>query len=365
MPLLQHILTPLIVQTTCISTLKKMRGVFLQLRSRQSLSGDNDQDDFHELAFDIKRALFTFEHTSNRAVMRVCWFRLHQLVMCSFWFVSYIAGVQSATQPVTWVTRMAKLCSWFICGYYRGTIRCHNLTSASFIFTLQEFAQELILLVDIMGQLHDAEQEAQRYRGPWGWLQKTVNRVAQTIRPIFLIGKRESMRGPTFGTKQGVRKTLRRKFCESRHLGLDQLLNVPPANLVPLEPRYSPKSAFPKIHRHTPNTAQTPARSTLDRYGRLQRHIWDIFNRLKEGDLRYSFKVGVSTAILATPAFIDSTRPIFLEWRGEWALISVSEVVSALSPRVFEVPPVLRCHGSNHWSSKSELHLVSSRLKSF
>lgn len=222
MPLLQHILIPLIVQTACISTLKKIRGVFLQLRSRQSLSGENDQDEFHELAFDIKRALFTFENTSNHAVMRVRWFWLHQLVTCSFWFVSYIAVVLPATQLVMLVTRMEKLCSWSICGYHQGTVGCHNLTSASFIFTLQEFAQELMLLVDIMGQLHDAEQEAQRYRGPWGWLQKTVSRVAQTIRPIFLRGKREPMRGPSFGTKQGVRKTLRRKFCESRHLGLDQ-----------------------------------------------------------------------------------------------------------------------------------------------
>ena len=210
---------------------------------------------------------------------------------------------------------------------------CYNLTSTSFIFTLQEFAQELILLVDIMSQLYDAEQEAQRYRGPWGWLQKTVNRVGRTIRTIFPLRKRESMRRASSGTKQGVRKTLRRKFCESHHLVLYHFFNVSIANLVPLEPRYSPKSAFPKIHRHTPNTAQTPARSTLGRYDRLQRHIWDIFNRLKEGDLRYSFKVGVSTAILATPAFIDSTRPIFLEWRGEWALISVSEAVPAVSSR--------------------------------
>ena len=93
-----------------------------------------------------------------------------------------------------------------------------NLTSASFIFTLQEFSQELILLVDIMSQLHDAEQEARRYRGPWGWLQKTTDRVVGTIRTILPLGKRESIRGPSFGTKQGVRKTLRRKFCKSRHL---------------------------------------------------------------------------------------------------------------------------------------------------
>ena len=99
------------------------------------------------------------------------------------------------------------------------TIKCHNLTSISFIFTLQEFAQELILLVDIMGQLYDAEQEAQRYRGPWGWLQKTVNRVVRTVRPIFVLRKGKPMRRP--GAKQGVRKTLRRKFCELHRLGLD------------------------------------------------------------------------------------------------------------------------------------------------
>jgi hypothetical protein len=38
--------------------------------------------------------------------------------------------------------------------------------------------------------------------------------------------------------------------------------------------------------------------------------------------MRYSFKVGVGTAILAIPAFIDATRPLFVRWRGEWALIS-------------------------------------------
>jgi hypothetical protein len=75
---------------------------------------------------------------------------------------------------------------------------------------------------------------------------------------------------------------------------------------------------------------QTPAPSTLGRYGRLQRRIWDGLNRLKEGDLRYSLKVGVPIAILAAPAFIDATRPIFVDWRGEWALISVSETVSTL-----------------------------------
>jgi len=115
---------------------------------------------------------------------------------------------------------MGTLYSWSICAYHWDTLGRHNLTSVSFIFTLQEFAQELILLVDMMGQLYDAEKEAQRYRGPWGWLQKTANRVARTIRTVFVLRKREAIRGPGSGTKQGVRKTLRRKFCESHRLGL-------------------------------------------------------------------------------------------------------------------------------------------------
>lgn len=34
----------------------------------------------------------------------------------------------------------------------------------------------------------------------------------------------------------------------------------------------------------------------------------------------------MATAILAAPAFFETTRPIFVEYRGEWALISVSDI---------------------------------------
>jgi uncharacterized membrane protein YccC len=56
--------------------------------------------------------------------------------------------------------------------------------------------------------------------------------------------------------------------------------------------------------------------------GRIKHRIWSALNKFKNSDIRYAFKVGVSTAILAAPAFIDATRPIFIEYRGEWALIS-------------------------------------------
>ena len=45
---------------------------------------------------------------------------------------------------------------------------------------------------------------------------------------------------------------------------------------------------------------------------------------MQDHDIKYGVKTGVATAMLAAPAFIEATRPTFMEYRGEWALISVS-----------------------------------------
>lgn len=84
-----------------------------------------------------------------------------------------------------------------------------------------------------------------------------------------------------------------------------------------------PQVHFPKIRPHAPNTVLTPKRSTLTLWGRIKQSLWVIGGRLKEPDIKYAVKVGMATAVLAAPAFINTTRPIFTEYRGEWALISV------------------------------------------
>ena len=89
--------------------------------------------------------------------------------------------------------------------------------------------------------------------------------------------------------------------------------------------------AFPKIRPHAPNTIQTPARSDLTYIGRLKQSLWYIGARMKEPDIKHAFKAGMATAILAAPAFFDSTRPLFLHYRGEWALISVRGSTSYLT----------------------------------
>ena len=84
-----------------------------------------------------------------------------------------------------------------------------------------------------------------------------------------------------------------------------------------------PKVSFPKVRPHAPNTVQTPDRSNLSFIGRLKRLIWDLGDKLKDHNIKYAFKVGMSTAMLAAPAFVNATRHIFTEYRGEWALVSV------------------------------------------
>ena len=83
------------------------------------------------------------------------------------------------------------------------------------------------------------------------------------------------------------------------------------------------RPVFPRVRPHAPNTVQTPSASELSFFGKINQLIWRIGDRLKERTILYAFKAGMATAILAAPAFFDATRPLFVRFRGEWALISV------------------------------------------
>lgn len=49
---------------------------------------------------------------------------------------------------------------------------------------------------------------------------------------------------------------------------------------------------------------------------------------LREEDTRFAIKVGVGAAIFALPSFLESTRPLYSKWRGEWGLLSFMLVCS-------------------------------------
>ena len=81
---------------------------------------------------------------------------------------------------------------------------------------------------------------------------------------------------------------------------------------------------FPKIRPHAPDTLQTPPHHQLSWVGKFKRMLWVAGRRLKERDGKFAIKAGMATSLLALPAFLESTRPIFVEYYGDWALISVS-----------------------------------------
>lgn len=56
--------------------------------------------------------------------------------------------------------------------------------------------------------------------------------------------------------------------------------------------------------------------------------MWALGDRMKERDIKYAVKAGMATAILAAPAFFSTTRPMFVQYRLEWALISVNSLFS-------------------------------------
>ncbi|CCM03886.1 uncharacterized protein FIBRA_06037 [Fibroporia radiculosa] len=254
---------------TCITTLKQLREAFVQpVRS----DATHAHRPFQNSADSLQRALFTFESTSNQAVLRL--------------YKSYDASGTQSRDSVESPTGENRL-----------------LTGADgesvFLVYLSvhpiEFTKELISLVDALDRLCAAEAARAACRGWW----------RQFINPFKFATRWRSSREKT--KDGGLRKRLSAYFApESRRKTV----------------------LFPKIKPHAPNTMQTPARSNLTLIGRFQQSLWALGARLREQDTKYAIKAGMATAMLAAPAFFDSTRPMFVHYRGEWALISFFVVIS-------------------------------------
>lgn len=210
------------------------------------------------------------------------------------------------------VEQIAKGSSWYICEFLYQIINpVLKCGVGSFFFTLQEFAKESISLVDAMSRICEI-QRANARRKSWKHILSFPWRILRS--------RSRSIRRRTRTTQSA---TLSKRICMYRFLLLYDVLNVLlSATFFLPEPAHRSVS-FPKVTPHAPNTKQTPAREELSLMGRLNQSLWALGARLKEKDIKYAFKVGMATAMLAAPAFFDATRPIFVEYRGEWALISV------------------------------------------
>ncbi|KPM35700.1 hypothetical protein AK830_g10865 [Neonectria ditissima] len=60
----------------------------------------------------------------------------------------------------------------------------------------------------------------------------------------------------------------------------------------------------------------------------ILRAIWTLFKKMARDDIQFGLKVGIGAALWAMLAFIEETRDLYNEWRGEWGLLSFMIVCS-------------------------------------
>ncbi|KAJ7830460.1 Fusaric acid resistance protein-like-domain-containing protein [Mycena olivaceomarginata] len=264
------------LSTTCTSSLLRMRQAFVNSR-RCGKHYAFEQHEFFEIVDEIERALSQFESISNDTVLRL----FHRGISSDFPSDAGGSNTENSTDN-----------EYVFVVYF-------------FIFTLQEFATELVSLVDAMGRLYSLEQ-ARANRARW-WTR------------VFSWSRRMS-RSDRY-SDDSPRSS--RRLGEPKSAGLKRRLSK---IMIPAHRRTHP--SFPKVRPHAPNTIQTPARHRLSWVGKIKQHLWTTGRRLAESDMKYAFKAGMATALLAAPAFFETTRPIFLGLWGHWAVISFLVVIS-------------------------------------
>ncbi|KAG7098252.1 hypothetical protein E1B28_000214 [Marasmius oreades] len=322
------------LSTTCTTSLKRLRESFVQSHMQihhhhRSTSRSNNRrskttsvfnpTEFGELVSDIERALRRFESTSNHAVMRL--YRKSDVVSTlapmaashseGETLASSAGSVRSMQGPTTEKDNM----------FLTSQDNEHVFLVYFFIFTLQEFSRELVSLVDAMERIYAVEQQRTMWSRWWGRL---YTGFVGGIRGLWRGDRRRRRRRAGNRNSSDVNPSSKSK---SRHGGtlrrrISQYINPEKLNADGTRPW------FPKIKPHAPDTILTPSRKNLSFMGKMKQRLWAFGKRLTERDAKYAIKTGMATAILASPAFFDSTRPMFIRWYGDWALISYFVVMS-------------------------------------
>ncbi|KAL5507641.1 hypothetical protein ACEPAH_7097 [Sanghuangporus vaninii] len=276
------------LSNSCTNTLRQLRKSFAERQDSRT----SDIQRFVELTDGIQRALFTFESTSNQAVMRV--YRRSNL-LASETFSSAAESIAAMNSRNKDLFREDENQLLMRSGADETVFLVYF-----FIFTLQEFAKELTALTEIMYRIYAIEHTANER-----WWRKLIRFFA------FSSCKERTLRLPASASMKQSRPTLSKRFSTF---------------ILPNARQRHP--IFPKVRPHAPNTLLTPGREQLSFVQRVGQSIWRLNETLKQNTVKFAFKAGMATALLASPAFFERTRPIFTDYRGEWALISFFVVIS-------------------------------------
>lgn len=161
------------LSNTCTTSLRQLKEAFIS-RNRGGREEDVQPQQFDQLLADIERALFTFDSTSNHAVMRL--YRKSDMSSASS-FTSFNSldgdnAILTSNGDHENIFLVYLLVIFFVISQ-----NAHSVNS--FIFTLQEFASELLLLVDAMCRINACEHAA-KLRG--NWFKRSVLHAAAFVR---------------------------------------------------------------------------------------------------------------------------------------------------------------------------------------
>ncbi|RHZ60374.1 FUSC family protein [Aspergillus thermomutatus] len=159
-----------------------------------------------------------------------------------------------------------------------------------FSFSLLEFGEQLKDLLAILDELQLEAEERPNGRS-WNWLKVWRWRTAKT-QNTELLDSEQPFIGST--VREGV-------------------TTVASNSPFVLEVRPPSSTRSPK---------NLPAKE------RLSYRIWKSLGVFRREDTKFAIKVGTGAALYALPSFLESTRPLYSHWRGEWGLLSYMLVCS-------------------------------------
>ncbi|KAG0231757.1 hypothetical protein BGW41_002109 [Actinomortierella wolfii] len=191
-----------------------------------------------------------------------------------------------------------------------------------FVFNLMEFVKELSNFVGCVDVLVGGDE------GLGAWMVRT--RMSWWRRVLYFVtGYPKSLRpprrstNPTDETPEEIVYADNPQSYQSQQPTMSRSVNATsPVGSVSHRKKDKKARLIPKPNRHNVlNTLHTPAPKTFMQ--RASTRIWKFLHVFRSFKFKFAIKTACSAVILLAPAFIDWTRPYFVQYRGEWAVISM------------------------------------------
>ncbi|KAF9087285.1 hypothetical protein BGX29_000908 [Mortierella sp. GBA35] len=193
-----------------------------------------------------------------------------------------------------------------------------------FVFNLMEFSKELTHLVSCVEELVDGDDGLpmwiERNRQPWWrriWFSLT-GFPRRLRRPVVRQQPFHDFDDPEPGNHPPASYHSHSRNASQGH----NTSHSNNASSQGLRGRHGKQRLFPKPNMHNKaDTLHTPRPSTF--LQKWSTRLWKFLHVFRSFQVKYAAKTAVSAMVLLIPAFVDWTRPYFVQYRGEWALISM------------------------------------------